>query len=139
MRNFMNFLSKTAEPMWRQREEDAAIPSADPDEEISHIQARRLLRARERITMPNKPPNNNDRITALLRRETALKAAIAAEKVRRQKRCERERARLASVIGECLLADLDANPQLGLLIEDSLKRKASPRDAEFLRTKGFHI
>jgi hypothetical protein len=127
MRNFMNFLSKTAEPMWRQREEDAAIPSADPDEEISHIQARRLLRARERITMPNKPPNNNDRITALLRRETALKAAIAAEKVRRQKRCERERA------------DLDANPQLGLLIEDSLKRKASPRDAEFLRTKGFHI
>jgi hypothetical protein len=89
--------------------------------------------------MSNKKGNNNDRVDALLRREAALKAAIAEEKVRQQKRAEKERARLASVIGECLLADLDANPQLGLLIEESLKRKASSRDAEFLRTRGFRI
>jgi hypothetical protein len=82
---------------------------------------------------------NEGKLESLHRREQALRAAIAEEKVRRQKKAEKERARTAIVLGECLLVDLEANPQLGPLIEESLKRKASPRDAEFLRARGWRI
>ena len=79
------------------------------------------------------------KLEALRKKETALKEAIALEKVRQGKRQEKERARIASAIGECLLADLEANPQLGLLLEESLKRNANPRVAELLRARGWRI
>ena len=79
------------------------------------------------------------RLEQLRRKEAALRAAIAEEKVRQQKRSEKDRARLASIIGECLMADIEVDPKLGLLLEESLKRNASPRDAEFLRARGWRI
>jgi hypothetical protein len=81
----------------------------------------------------------NDRLEQLRRREAAVRAAIAEEKVRQQKRAEKDHARLASVVGECLMADLEVDQNLRLLLEESLKRNASPRDAEFLRHMGWKI
>jgi hypothetical protein len=83
--------------------------------------------------------NGNARLDALRKREADIKAAIAEEKVRQQKRAEKDHARLASIIGECLLADMKVDPKLALLLEESLKRNASPRDAEFLRHMGWRI
>jgi hypothetical protein len=83
--------------------------------------------------------HGNGKLDALRKKEAALKEAIALEKVRQQKRQEKERARLASAIGECVLADLKANPQLRQFLAESLKRNASPRVAEFLRTGGGQI
>lgn len=79
------------------------------------------------------------KLETLRKREQALRAAIAEEKVRRQKRAERDRARTASILGECVLGDLETHPQLGPLIEESLKRNASPRDTEFLKAQGWKI
>ncbi len=89
--------------------------------------------------MPNNSGTNSDRLEQLRRKEAALRAAIAEEKVRQQKRAEKDHARLASIIGECLLADLDVDSKLGLLLEESLKRNANPRDAEFLKSRGWRI
>jgi hypothetical protein len=80
-----------------------------------------------------------NKLDALRKREAALKAAIAAEQVRQQKRKEKVQARLASVLGACILVDLKTSPQLGALIEESLKRNCNPRDAEFLRATGWHV
>jgi hypothetical protein len=69
----------------------------------------------------------NDKLDALRKREAALRAAISEEKVRQQKRAEKDHARLASIVGECLL------------MEESLKRNATPRDAEFLKSRGWKV
>lgn len=89
--------------------------------------------------MPNNSGSSTDRLEQLRRKEAALRSAIAEEKVRQQKRAEKDHAQLASIIGECLLADLEVDPKLGLLLEESLKRNASPRKAEFLKSQGWHI
>jgi hypothetical protein len=81
----------------------------------------------------------NEKLEALRRREQSLKAAIAAEKIRIEQRREKEKARLARIIGECVLAELEANPELGLSIEGSLKHNSAPSDADFIRSKGFRI
>ena len=83
--------------------------------------------------------NAEGKLEALRRRETALKAAIAAEQLRLQKCRERTQARLASILGSCLLSDLEANPQLLVLLQESLKRRAESRDIEFLRVQGWEI
>ena len=79
------------------------------------------------------------RIDALRKREQALKAAIAAEQIRMERRRERVRERLVRIIGSCLLSDLQDNPQLAVLLEDSLKRGADPRDFAFLRAQGWEV
>lgn len=83
--------------------------------------------------------NGNARLEQLRRKEAALRAAIAEERVRQQKRAEKDHARLAGVVGECLMADLKVDNNLRLLLAESLKRNASPRDAEFLRHMGWKI
>jgi len=83
--------------------------------------------------------DNVSRLEQLRRKEAALRAEIAREKVRQLKRAEKDHDRLASIIGECLMADIEVDPKLGLLLEESLKRNASPRDAEFLRSRGWRI
>jgi hypothetical protein len=82
---------------------------------------------------------NMNRIEALRRRETSLKAAITAERLRLQKHRERAQARLISIIGSCLLSDLKANPQLTVLLQESVRRCADPRDIEFLHAQGWEI
>jgi hypothetical protein len=79
------------------------------------------------------------RIEALRRREKTLKAAIATEQLRLQKRREKAQARLVSIVGSCLLSDLEANPQLAILLQESLKRCVDPRDIEFLRAHGWEV
>lgn len=51
----------------------------------------------------------------------------------------REETRYKIILGGCLLADIEANPEIGVLLEESLKRTANDRDAEFLRSKGWKI
>jgi pantoate kinase len=89
-----------------------------------------------RSNLSGKP---NDKLETLRKKEAALKEAIALEKIRQQKRLEKERARLASAIGECVLADLETNPQLRQFLEESLKRNANPHVAELLRARGWRI
>jgi hypothetical protein len=43
------------------------------------------------------------------------------------------------IVGACLLADMEKRPDLAGLLEASLKRCATPRDVEFLRTKGWKL
>jgi hypothetical protein len=81
----------------------------------------------------------NDKLDALRKREAALRAAISEEKVRQQKRAEKDHARLASIVGECLLMDVEMDSKLGILLEESLKRNATPRDAEFLKSRGWKV
>jgi hypothetical protein len=82
---------------------------------------------------------NGNRLDALKKREAALKAAIAVEQVKQQKRREKVQARLASVLGACMLADLGTSPQIRPSIEESLKRNCNPRDVEFLRATGWRV
>jgi hypothetical protein len=81
----------------------------------------------------------NGKIEALRKREAALKAAIAAEQVRQQKRRERENARLASIIGAALIENAAKNPDtLGLMVKQVLQAsELRESDRAFLAAKGW--
>lgn len=81
----------------------------------------------------------NGKIEALRKREAALKAAIAAEQVRQQKRRERENARLASIIGAALIENAAKNPDtLGLMVKQVLQAsELRESDRSFLAAKGW--
>jgi hypothetical protein len=85
-----------------------------------------------------KPSNANDRIEALRKREQAIKAAIAEEQVRQHKRKEKDRARLAAIVGEVLLdraarvADFDAMLRQILKTADM-----EDRSRQFLMSMGW--
>lgn len=88
--------------------------------------------------MANNSGNSNDRIDALLRREAALKAAIAQEKVRRQKRKEKDDARLFSIVGAALVQNAEQAPDFRLMLKQVLQA-AELRDSDraFLTGKGW--
>lgn len=86
-----------------------------------------------------KGSSGNSRIEALRQREQALKAAIAVEQVKQQKRKEKDHARLVSIVGACLLADLETHPELREAVLQSLRRTATERDIAFLNTKGWRL
>lgn len=65
---------------------------------------------------------NSERLAALRNREAALKQAIAIEQVRLQKRREKDRARLASIVGEALLVEAATVPDFALLLKQILKK-----------------
>ncbi len=79
MREFTTLANEAVEGKGRQEKARAAMLSADADDETFHVQA-------DGFPGPEKgfhdaephSGNNSDRIDALLRREAALKAAIAA-------------------------------------------------------------
>jgi len=85
------------------------------------------------------PETNGHRLEALRKREQALRALIAAENDRLQKRRARIHARHAAIVGACVLDDLANNPQLAVLLEEILKRHASPQDAPFLKERGWTV
>lgn len=86
------------------------------------------------------PETNGHRLEALRKREQALRALIAAENDRLQKRRARIQARHAAIVGACVLDDLDNNnPQLAALLEEILRRHANPQDAGFLKARGWRI
>jgi len=72
----------------------------------------------------NSGANHNGRIDALLRREAALKAAIAAEKVRQQKRKEKNDARVFAIIGEALARYAEQSPDFRLMLKQVLESSA---------------
>jgi len=82
--------------------------------------------------------NGNTRIDALRRREAALKAAIAAEKVRQQKRKEKDDARVFAVVGEALTRYAEQSPDFRLMLKQVLQ-SADLRDTDraFLAGKGW--
>jgi hypothetical protein len=81
----------------------------------------------------------NSKLEALRKREAALKAAIAIEKVRQQKREEKEEARLHSIIGQALLQNAHQHPDFELMLKGILKSATTFGESEkkLLRAKGW--
>lgn len=88
--------------------------------------------------LKNSGGNGNSRIDALRKREAALKAAIAAEKVRQQKRKEKDDARVFAVMGEALARTAERSPDFRLMLKQVLQ-SADLRDTDraFLAGKGW--
>ena len=88
--------------------------------------------------MPKNSGNSNERIDALLRREAAIKAAIAAEKVREQKRKEKTDARVFAIVGEALTRQAERSPDFRLMLRQVLQ-SAELRDTDraFLAGNGW--
>ena len=81
---------------------------------------------------------SNAKLDALLKREQALKAAIAQEKVRQQARQLKDQARLAAVVGRALLDHGAKVPDFELLIKQTLKTAVKdPSSREFLSSLGW--
>lgn len=83
--------------------------------------------------------NGNGKIEALRKREAAIKAALAAEQVKQQKRRERENARLASIIGAALIENAVKNPNsFGAMVKQVLQASSlREADRSFLNAKGW--
>jgi len=81
---------------------------------------------------------NIDKLEALRKREAAVKAAIAAEKVRQQKRKEKNDARVFAVVGEALTRYAEQSPEFRLMLTQVLQ-SAELRDADrvFLAGNGW--
>jgi len=81
---------------------------------------------------------NNAKLEALRKREAALRAAIAAEKVRQQNRREKDDARLFAVVGEALTRYAQQSPDFELMLKQVLQA-AAMRDSDraFLAGKGW--
>lgn len=81
---------------------------------------------------------NANRLAALRKREATLKAAIAAEQVRQQKRKDKENARLFSVLGEALAHYASKSPDFKLMLKQVLQ-SAGLRDTDraFLAGRGW--
>ena len=81
---------------------------------------------------------NANRLAALRKREATLKAAIAAEQVRQQRRKDKENARLFSVLGEALAHYATKSPDFKLMLKQVLQ-SAELRDTDraFLAGKGW--
>lgn len=83
--------------------------------------------------------NGSNKLEALRKKEAELKAAIAAEQVKQQKRNQRENARLFSIVGQALVENAAKNPEgLGLMVKQVL-RAAELRESDraFLSGKGW--
>ncbi len=89
--------------------------------------------------MPNSlGGKDSSRIDLLRQREAALKAAIATEKVRQQKRREKEAAREAAVIGEALTGHARQSPDFRLMLKQVLgTAELRESDRAFLAQKGW--
>jgi hypothetical protein len=82
--------------------------------------------------------NGNGRIEALKERERQIRAAIAAETVKRKKREFKEFERLKSIIGGALLSAAAEDPAFaGHLRERLVKCAVVESDKNFLRGKGW--
>ena len=83
-------------------------------------------------------PHPRERIEALRKREQAIKAAIAAEQVRRQKRKDKEDARLFSIVGAALVQNAVQSPDFRLMLKQVLQ-SATLRETDrvFLAGKGW--
>jgi len=79
------------------------------------------------------------KLEALQAKEAALKTAIAAEKVRQQQQKERDKARLASIIGLALIEVCEKQPEsVGVMVRQLLSASSlRESDRAFLAGKGW--
>lgn len=82
--------------------------------------------------------NRNERIELLRKREAEIRAAIAAETVKRKKREFREFERLKSIVGGALLASAAEDQTFSLHLKERLQKAAIVEsEKNFLRSKGW--
>lgn len=81
---------------------------------------------------------NNPRLNVLRKREAALRSAIAAEKVKQQKRDEREATRLGLIVGSALVSEGQESPEFrDMLIRILRGSDMNESDKGFLQKKGW--
>jgi hypothetical protein len=82
--------------------------------------------------------SGNARIEALLKREAALKAAIAREKVRQQKATERVERREFACVGEVLVRYAGQSPAFKTMLRQVLPTAVTDDKArQFLTARGW--
>jgi hypothetical protein len=82
--------------------------------------------------------SDSTKLETLRKREAALKAAIAAEKVRQLKRREKDDARLFAVIGEALTLYARQSADFRLMLKQVLgTAELSDTNRAFLAGKGW--
>ena len=87
----------------------------------------------------NNGTGGNGRIEFLKQKEREIRARIAAELVRQQKRKEKEDARLRSIIGAALVQNAANHEDYDLMLKGVLKTSTFLNDSEMklLRQKGW--
>ena len=80
--------------------------------------------------MTDSAVRTNPKLEALRSRETELKAKIAMEKVRQQKRDEKDSARLCSIIGRVLLENAAKHSDFELLLKGVLQSSTAFNEGE---------
>lgn len=91
------------------------------------------------MSLNNSGSSINSKLDALRSREASLKAAIATEKVRQQKRDEKDTARLFSIIGAALVQNAAKHPDFELMLKGVLRTATTFNDSEknFLKARGW--
>lgn len=80
----------------------------------------------------------SSKLEALRKRESALKAAIAAEQVRQQRRNEKDNARLFALIGEALVIYGNQSTDFKTMLRQVLASAITDeRSRQFLKDRGW--
>jgi hypothetical protein len=86
-------------------------------------------------TNPFEVQGNGSRLDALRKREASLKAAIAEEQRRHQRRSARAHARLVSLLGSTVIAHTARDPNFKLMLQQVLRTaELDARSRQFLST-----
>jgi len=82
--------------------------------------------------------SGNGKLDALRKREAAIRAAIAAERVKQQRQQARARAKLVEIVGSALVEQAASSPDLHLMLKQILGGAVTePAARHFLEEKGF--
>jgi hypothetical protein len=82
--------------------------------------------------------NGEAKLDALRKRAEQLDSQIAAERLRQQKRAQKDRKRLTAIIGDALVEQADALPDLRRMLTQILGTAVTePASRRFLETKGW--
>jgi hypothetical protein len=82
--------------------------------------------------------SGNERLDALKKREAELRAQIAAERVKQQRREWREYERLKNIVGAAVLANAAESPDFDAVLKGVLKGAALVEsEKKLLRGKGW--
>ena len=80
----------------------------------------------------------NNKLDALRQRESELRAKIAAEVKRQQKRQWRDLDRLRTIVGSALVRVADQNSDFKLMLIQSIQgAELTPAERAFLKTQGW--
>jgi hypothetical protein len=83
-------------------------------------------------------PSASARLDALLKKQAALKGAIEIEKVREQRRYDREATRLHLIVGEALVRDSEDSPEFKSMLVRVLEgTNLGSSERAFLARKGW--